>query len=264
MPKPKLEDGDNKVEIATGHNPRMLVVEIDPGRHINPDATAKVKQEYASDPKNGEKDQRRPAMRKVVSNVDRMIDSFSLCAPTVLTTKSLPQNLVRTGLEWFRPPQDNRGEEPAPAARQEMKPEPRDDPGMLHNLIPCKPLKTDRRYASLTMGDNCLFSQDVVTYKTYLPFQGLRNEIPTSGQNRMDKEGYEEKEFVASVQRLKLLMPTGEVKLPRTPTEGAVELPGARGPGLPTDTAEQDDGAIDGEPRRSLRLQEKASQVEDT
>ena len=57
-------------------------------------------------------------------------------------------------------------------------------------------------------------------------------------------------------------MPTGKVKLPRTPTEGAVELPGACGPGLPADTSKQDDGATDGEPRRSLRLREKAKQVE--
>ena len=91
----------------------------------------------------------------------------------------------------------------------------------------------------------------------------LRNEISTTGQIRKVKVGYEEKEFVGSAQRLMLLMPADEVKPPRTAAEGAAELPGACGPGLPADTAKQDDSAADGEPRRSLRLRE-TNQVKDT
>ena len=73
---------------------------------------------------------------------------------------------------------------------------------------------------------------------------------------RKVKVDYGEMKFVVGVQRLMLLMPTDEVKLLRMPTEGNVELPGARCPGLSADTAEQDDGAADVEPRRSLRLRE--------
>ena len=65
------------------------------------------------------------------------------------------------------------------------------------------------------------------------------------------------------MQRLMLLMTTDEVKLLRMPTEGDIELPGECCPGLPADTAEQDAGATDVEPRRSLRLREKANQVKD-
>ena len=66
--KPELEDVDNEVEIATGYDPRMPVVEIDSGRHINLDVAAMVKQEYNSDAENGETNHRRLAMRKVDSD----------------------------------------------------------------------------------------------------------------------------------------------------------------------------------------------------
>ena len=66
------------------------------------------------------------------------------------------------------------------------------------------------------------------------------------------------------MQRPMFLMPTDKVKLLKMPTEGNVELPGLCYPGLCADITEQDNGAADGEPRRSLRLREKASQVKDT
>ena len=91
----------------------------------------------------------------------------------------------------------------------------------------------------------------------------LRNESSTMSQIRKVKVGHEVKEFVVGLQRLILLMPTEEAKQPRMPTEGDFVLPGACGPRLPADTAEQDNGAADEEPRRSLRLREKANQVKD-
>ena len=97
-----------------------------------------------------------------------------------------------------------------------------------------------------------------------MPCQVLRNQISTTGQMRKAKVGYEEKEFVVSVQRPMLLRPTGDAKLLRMPTDGNFKLPGACCLGLPADTAEQGDGAADVEPRRSLRLREKANQVKDT
>ena len=99
IPKAELKDGDNEVEIATGYNPRMPAVEIDPGRPIIPNIAAMVKQEYASNAENGEMDHRRPAMRKVLSSVSRIVDSIALHALTMLLIKSLLQKLARTGLE---------------------------------------------------------------------------------------------------------------------------------------------------------------------
>ena len=72
------------------------------------------------------------------------------------------------------------------------------------------------------------------------------------------------KEFAVGIQRPRFLMPINKVKLLRMPTEGDVKLPGSCNPGPLGDTTEQDDGAADGEPRRSLRLREKVSQVKDT
>ena len=74
----------------------------------------------------------------------------------------------------------------------------------------------------------------------------------------------EMKEFAFSIQRPRFLMPTDKVKLLRMPTEGDVKLPGACYHGLLADTNEQDEGAADGKPRRSLRLRDKVSQVRDT
>ena len=70
--KPEFEDGDSKLKISTGYDPRVPAVEIDPRKYINPDAATMVKTEYASNGENGETDQRRPVMRKVVSSVRRM------------------------------------------------------------------------------------------------------------------------------------------------------------------------------------------------
>ena len=44
--------------------------------------------------------------------------------------------------------------------RQEMKPEPRDVPEMLHSLLPYKYLKKDKRNANLAVGNVCLINQD--------------------------------------------------------------------------------------------------------
>ena len=96
---------------------------------------------------------KKQARRVDVSSIDRIVDSFGLRAPTMLTIKSLLQKLVRTGLEWIRPPQDDLGEESATAVRQEIKLEPQDDPEMLCSLLACKRLKKDKRYTNLTVRD---------------------------------------------------------------------------------------------------------------
>ena len=84
-----------------------------------------------------------------------------------------------------------------------------------------------------------------------MPCRVLRNEIFTTNHIR-------------KVKKQMSLMQSYEVKLLRMPTKGDVEPPGARCPGLPTDTVEQDSGAADVGPRRSLRLRKKANQVKDT
>ena len=266
LPKQELEDRDNEVEVTTGYDLRVLATEADSESHFNSDAAAMSTHEHVNDcirggDENGEVDRKKPARRKVVSSMDRIVESFGLRAPTMLTIKSLLQKLVRTGLEWIRPPQDELGKEPATAVRQEMKLEPHDYPEMLCSLPPCKRLKQEKRHTNLSVGDICLINQDGAAYGTYTLCQVLRNEISTTDQVRKVKVDFGEKEFVVGVQRLMLLMTTDEVKLLRMPTEGDIELPGECCPGLPADTAEQDAGATDVEPRRSLRLREKANLV---
>ena len=139
LPKHDLEDGDNEVEVTTGHDPRVLAPEADPGSRFNSDAAAMSKQEYVNNcvrggDENGEVNRKKPARRKVVFSLNRIVDSFGLRAPTMLTIKDLLQKLVRTGLEWIMPPQDNLGEESVTAVRQEMKMEPHDDLEMLRSL----------------------------------------------------------------------------------------------------------------------------------
>ena len=137
MPKSELE----YERYGFRDDPRMPVVEIDPGRHVNPNAAAIIKQEYASNAENDEMDHRRPAMRKVVSGVGRIVDSFGLRSPTMLSIKSLLEKLVRTGLEWIRPPRDHLDKEPVTAVWQEIKLEPRDDPETPRSMPSYKRLK---------------------------------------------------------------------------------------------------------------------------
>ena len=95
-------------------------------------------------------DRKRLSRRRVVSSFGRIVDSFGLRAPTMLSIKSLLQKLVRTRLEWIRPPREDLGKEPATAVQQEIKLERHDDPE-LHSLPPCKRLKKDRRHTTLTV-----------------------------------------------------------------------------------------------------------------
>ena len=60
-------------------------------------------------------------MRKILSIVSRIVDCFGLHAPTTLSIKSLLQRLVRTGLEWIRPPRYDLDKEPATADQQESE-----------------------------------------------------------------------------------------------------------------------------------------------
>ena len=127
------------------------------------------------------------------------------------------------------------------------------------SLLPYSHLKNDRRHANIEV------------YGTYRLCQVLRNKIPTSGQTRTVKVGYEEghsladrKEIVISVQRLMLLVPNNKVELLRTSTNYDFGLPEACCPRLPLDTDEQDDDAADMLPKGSLRLLETAVKVKDT
>ena len=125
-------------------------------------------------------------------------------------------------------------------------------------------LKKIMTHANIEVRDVCLLNQDNKVCGTYKLCRVLRNEISTSGQMRMVKVGYEEIEIDVGVQKLVLLVPTDEVELLRMSTEYSFELPGACCPGLHSDTAEQDDGAADMLPRRSLRFANKAKKVKVT
>ena len=72
---------------------------------------AMVKPEHASKLNNDKTYHRRTAVRKVPSSISKIGDSFGLHTPTTLSIKRLLKKLVRTGVEWIRPPQCNRGKD---------------------------------------------------------------------------------------------------------------------------------------------------------
>ena len=110
-----------------------------------------------------------------------------------------------------------------------------------------------------------------MVYGTCRLCQVLRNEISTIGLMRTVKVGYKDghslaarkneptpqKEIVVDVQRLVLLVSTDKVELLMMSANYDFGLPGACCPGLPLDTAEQDDNTTDNLPKRSLRLPER-------
>ena len=67
------------------------------------------------------------------------------------------------------------------------------------------------------------------------------------------------KEFAVGLQKPRFLMLIDKVKLLRMPTEGDVKPPGAGYPGPLADSIEQEDGATDGEPRRSQRSERRSA-----
>ena len=178
--------------------------------------------------------------------------------------KSLLQKLVRTGLEWIRPPRCDLGKEPATAEQQESKLELHDAFEMPHSTPPCKRLKEDRRYVNLTLKDMSLYNQYDTAYGTYASCQALKNESPSSDLMRKVEMCHEMEEFAGNMQRPKLLMPIAKVMLLRIPTGGNFKLPGACNPGPLMDPCKQDDDPAEPVPRRSPRLREKADQTKDT
>ena len=195
-------------------------------------------------------------MRKVVSSAGRIIDSSGLCAPTMLSIKTLLQKPVRTGLERIRPPRYDLEKESATSVRQEINLEPHNDPEMPRGRPPFKRLKKDRRDANLALEDMSLHEQDNTAYGTYIPCQALENETTTMDWMRKVKVCHEIKAFVVGRQRPMFLMPTNKVEVLRMPTEGDVELPGAYYPGPLADTIEQDDGAADGAAKKGPTAEE--------
>ena len=150
-------------------------------------------------------------MRKILSNISTIVVSFRLHALTTLSIKSLLRKLVRTGLEWIRPPRCDLGKEPATAEQQESKLELHDAFEMPHSTPPCKRLKEDRRYVNLTLKDMRIHNQGDTAHGTYASCQALEYEISTKALKRKVKLCQERKEFTVGMQGARFLMPTNKV-----------------------------------------------------
>ena len=65
-------------------------------------------------------DQKKVNRRQVDSIISRIVNSLSLCTPTLIKYESVFHKLIKAGLEWIKPLQDELAED-AVAVRQKMK-----------------------------------------------------------------------------------------------------------------------------------------------
>ena len=104
---------------------RVVASEADLESHIVPDPTAMTKQEHVDDccgdgDEEGVVEQEKVNRRQVDSSIRRIVNSLGIRTPNSIKYESMLQKLVKAGLEWIKPLQDDLAEEVA-AVRQDRK-----------------------------------------------------------------------------------------------------------------------------------------------